>query len=93
MESLFATGQIADVVLALMVLEGIALTALYLAKGIGMAPRAVWINLAAGAALFLALRSALAGDHWHVTAAFLVAGLIAHAADLAIRWQKPPGAR
>lgn len=88
MENLFATGQIADVVLALMVLEGIALTALYRAKGIGMTPRAVWTNLAAGAALFLALRSALVGAHWHVTAGFLVAGLLAHAADLAVRWQK-----
>lgn len=88
MEHLFATGQIADVVLVLMAVEGIALTLLYRAKGIGMEPRAVWTNLAAGAALFLALRSALANDHWHVTAAFLIVGLLAHAADLAIRWQK-----
>lgn len=88
MEQLFSSGQIVDAVLVLMLLEGLALTLLFRAKRIGIAPKTLWINLAAGAALFLALRSALAGDHWHVTAAFLVAGLLAHAADLAVRWQK-----
>lgn len=88
MEQFFSTGLVADVILVLMVVEGIALTLLYRAKGVGVEPGTLWINLAAGAALFLALRSALTGGDWQTTAMFLIAGLIAHAADLAARWQK-----
>jgi hypothetical protein len=88
LQELFASGLVADIILGLMVVEGIALTLLYRAKRIGVEPRTLWINLAAGAALFLALRSALTGGDWQTTALFLIAGLIAHAADLAARWQK-----
>ena len=88
MESLFASGLVADIILVLMAVEGIALTLLYRFKGVGVEPRTLWINLAAGAALFLALRSALTGGNWQTTAMFLIAGLIAHAADLSARWQK-----
>lgn len=88
MQELFATGRIADIVLVLMLLEGIALTALYRTRHIGIDTVSLWINLAAGAALFLALKSALTHQEWTTTAAYLVAGLIAHVADLAARWRR-----
>ncbi len=82
MAELFASGRVVDAILALMLLEGVALWALGRATGRGLAPGAILTNLAAGAALLLALRAALTGAAWYAVAAWLVAGLLAHLADL-----------
>ena len=42
-------------------------------------------TLAAGAALMLALRAALTGAGWPTVAAWMLVGLVAHAADLILR--------
>lgn len=87
MEEWFSSGRIAEAILVLMLAEGLAFTALYRATGHGPSPKSVWTNLLAGAALVLALRSALAGDGWQMTALWLTAGLVAHAADMYVRWR------
>jgi hypothetical protein len=44
------------------------------------------VSLAAGAALLLALRSALAGQAWEGVALWLIVALAAHVLDLKLRW-------
>jgi hypothetical protein len=84
---LFSTGRIIDLILGLMVLEGIALAVYHRRTGRGPAPVAVLANLLAGAALLLALRAALAGADWPSVALWLGAALLAHLADLGRRWR------
>ena len=87
LEDLFASGRIADLILALVVIEAAALLLLYRATGRGIPARQLLPNLAAGATLVMALRSALLDQPWHVTALWLLLALIAHAADLFSRWR------
>jgi hypothetical protein len=84
---LFASGRIVDAILALIVVEGVLLTLLNRQRGVGLAPADLLGVLASGAALLLALRSALVGAPWTSTAAWLAAALIAHLVDLARRWR------
>jgi predicted component of type VI protein secretion system len=53
----------------------------------GPAPLAFVVNLLAGAFLLLALRCALAGSSQAAIAVCLSAALVAHLADLRLRWQ------
>lgn len=84
--SWFENGFIAHVILALMLAEAAVLIVWHRATGSGIAPAQLLANLAAGAFLILALGSALAGEPWAATAGWLAAGLAAHIADLAMRW-------
>jgi hypothetical protein len=84
---LFATGRIVDLVLALMVLEGIVLVAYHRTTGRGLAPVGLLANLLAGVCLLLALRAALIGASWRWIALALAAALLAHLADLWRRWR------
>ena len=86
MAGIFTSGQIADIILALVVLEAVALIAYWRVTGRGIAAADLLPNLAAGACLLLALRTAITGAGWIWTAAFLAAALVAHLADLARRW-------
>ena len=88
MADLFATGRIVDFILAVVLLEAAGM-ALYRSRtGAGVPLPGFLANLASGACLLLALRAALAGSAWHVTAAWLLAGLLAHLADMALRWRR-----
>lgn len=78
MSGLFASGRILDAILAFTVLEAVGLL-IWRARG-GRAPR-VLASLAAGAALLGAARCMIAGAWWGWSAAFLLAGLAAHAVD------------
>ncbi|ABC21434.1 hypothetical protein F11_03230 [Rhodospirillum rubrum F11] len=86
-ESLFATGRVIDAILVLMILEVVALVFWHRLTGRGIAPRQLLGVIAAGAALMIALRSALTGAPWTETALWLSLGLIAHLGDLALRWR------
>jgi hypothetical protein len=88
MSELLASGRIVDLILALMVLEGIVLIAYNRRTGRGVAPVDLLVNLFAGACLLLALRAALTGLWWRWTALWLAAALLAHLADLWRRWQR-----
>jgi hypothetical protein len=83
---LFAGGRIVDLVLAIMLVEAVALAAYHRRTRRGLAPAAVVLNLAAGAALLLALRGALVGAGWGWIALALAGALAAHLADLRQRW-------
>lgn len=87
MSELFASGRIVDAILALVFVEGVLLALLHRRRGVGIAPTELLGFLASGAALLLALRSALVGAPWTWTAAWLAAALVAHVVDLARRWR------
>lgn len=81
MAALFDSGAIADLIIAVMVIEGLVLIALRsrfpnvrVADVVGM--------LAAGLFLVLALRATLTGAGWPWVAAFLTAAFAAHLFDL-----------
>ncbi|MEM1025277.1 MAG: hypothetical protein AAGD10_02185 [Myxococcota bacterium] len=76
-----ASGRAIDAILVLLVLEAMVLP--WLLPGVRRS--AALANLAAGAFLMLALRSALAGWDWRLSALFLALSLPAHLFDLRIR--------
>lgn len=87
MSDLVASGRLVDLVLGLMVLEGVLLAAYHRRTGRGIAPADLLVNLLAGGALLLALRAALTGAGWTSIALWLGLALLAHVADLARRWR------
>jgi hypothetical protein len=81
MTQLMQSGMIADIVIGVMIVEGLLLLAL----------RSRWRNfrttdvvgmLAAGLFLVLALRATLTGAGWPWVAIFLTAAFVAHGLDL-----------
>lgn len=96
MAELFSSGRAVDLILGLMLLEGFALTLLWYRQGRGVHPRLLWVNLAAGASMLLALRAALVGASWVWVWLALALALAMHLGELAVRWRSPrraPGAR
>lgn len=85
MEPFFASGRVAEVVLAFMLLEALVLAVAGARLGWTGALRDLGWNLAAGAALVLALRAALVGSAWPWIAALLGVALVAHALDVLAR--------
>lgn len=88
MEYLVTSGHIADLIVGLVILEAIVLIAYRQHSGHGVPPFDLIVNLASGACLVLALRSALTHAWWGWTAAWLAAALGAHLADLRRRWRR-----
>jgi hypothetical protein len=86
MSTWFASGQVIDTILLLMLAEGALLWFLRARYGRGLPPRAILTLLTSGAALMLALRAALTGAPWEHVSGFLVGGLVAHLVDVANRW-------
>ena len=86
MAPLFSSPAIADLVLAVLLLEGIALAVWRRRTGRGPRPGAVLPFLVAGGCLVLALRAVLAGAAWPWTAAALVGALAAHLWQLRAAW-------
>jgi hypothetical protein len=86
MQELFSSGRVADIVLAVMFVEGLVLMFAYKRTGKGIAPLNLFFGLAAGAGLVLALRAVLVGAAWPWIAAALLVSLAAHAIDLYLRW-------
>jgi hypothetical protein len=82
MESLVTSGRIVDIILAIILIEYLALC-LYLGRS------APWLALAgylaSGAFLLLALRVALTDGSWVWIAAFLAGAGVVHAIDLRSR--------
>ncbi len=82
MAELFASGHIADLILAIIALEAIAIVAHRRWTGHGIRLIAILPNLLSGACLVIALRTALIGAEWVWTAIPLVAAFAAHIWDL-----------
>lgn len=87
MRELFASVGLVELIVALVVLEGVFLVAYHRATGRGIAPAGVLGNLLAGLFLLLALRSVMIDAAWGWLALFLALALIAHLGDLWYRWQ------
>jgi len=88
MTDLFATGRVADLILALMLIEATVFFVYHVRTGRGIAPADLLTSLLAGIFLVLALRCALVGTGWEWIAACLAAALVAHLADLSRRWRR-----
>lgn len=82
MAALFENGRIVDLILALMIVEGVVFCGVTLVSGKRLPVVGLLFNLAAGACLLLALRAVLTGAGWMVAAAWLAAALAAHLGDL-----------
>ena len=79
-------GRVLDFILAAMVCEGAAFTALWRFGGRGVAPSALLWNLGSGMCLLLGMRLALGGAWWGFVSAALLAALVLHVSDLRQRW-------
>lgn len=87
MAELFASGRIIDLILLLVVVEGIAFFVYRQRTSRGPATADLLSNFLAGGCLLLALRSALTGTAWGWIAVCLVAALLAHVSDVWGRWR------
>ena len=76
MEEFFNNGQAVDAVLAVMLVEAVALIARK------RSVRTVLLTITPGAAMMLALRAALIGAGWEWVALWLTVSLPLHLADL-----------
>jgi hypothetical protein len=86
-EAMVRDGSIVPLIIGLTVVEGIVLTLVHRFTGRGPQPAALMANLAAGACLLLALRSALRGDSMSAVSGWLAAGFVAHLCDVTLRWR------
>lgn len=77
MSGLFASGNVVDLILAI-----IALEAAFLLARTRLRPLDIALALGPGVCLLLALRSALTGADWRWTAAALAASFPLHLLDL-----------
>ena len=77
--------MLVDAVVAVALIELVALVAWHVATGRGLAAADLVANLSAGLCLLGALRSVLAGSAWPVCALWLAAAGAAHATDLVRR--------
>ncbi|WP_421694594.1 hypothetical protein [Aestuariivirga sp.] len=79
------SGRIANLILVLIALETAAGAFWFWRKGDVTSLLSFVANSLAGAALVLALRAALQQTGWLFVAIYLFGGLLAHAADVALR--------
>lgn len=89
MSAWFAGGRWIDLVLALMLVEALALLARRVLTTSGPRASALLANLAAGGLLLGAARLALSGASEALIGAVLIAAFAAHLYDLADRWRAP----
>ena len=87
MNELLAGPRLIELIIAITVLEAVALTLYHRLTGKGVAPKEFAANLLSGLCLMLALRNALLSHSGVVTALFLSASGVVHASDLWRRWK------
>ena len=85
---LISSGRIVDLMGAFVALEVALLLAWRARTGDGIPAAQLLANIGAGGSLMLALRAALTGASTGAIAAWLVAALVCHGADLALRWRR-----
>lgn len=92
LESLYASGIVVNIAIAVTVVEMAALWFFHRLTGRGLPPDAYLLNGLAGLCLMLSLRAALA-TLWPLMAAGLIAAGVAHLCDLLRRNALRVGAR
>jgi len=85
LKNLVTQGGIADVILAVVAIEALALAVLRRRLKQGISYASLVFGLLPGALLVLALGAALTDSAWYWVALWLAAAGLAHAADLGIR--------
>ena len=88
MTEFFASGQVADLILLVLLLEGVGLWWWHRRTGRGIALPTILPFLLAGAAFALSLRAALTEAGWPWVALTLMGALCAHLWDIAVRWRR-----
>jgi len=84
---LYASGRVADLLVALVILEAVGLIWLHRRVGRSGVPWGIVLNLTTGAALVMALGAALRGAAWPWIGTWLILALVGHVADLLLRWR------
>lgn len=87
MAGLFADGRIIDLILLFILVECVVL-ACWRREGLGLGE--LLPNILSGAALMLSVRFALVDARWEWVATGLIAALLAHLSDLALRLRRRP---
>ncbi|MEL6302514.1 MAG: hypothetical protein AAFV47_09870 [Pseudomonadota bacterium] len=87
MQAWIESGRIADVMLAVIAIEIIALIVYRLLSGKGLPVATVICNAGAGGSLMVALKLVWIDAAWHWVAAALLGSLVFHMIDLAQRWR------
>ncbi|MCA3325332.1 MAG: hypothetical protein INF75_14490 [Roseomonas sp.] len=84
----FASGQVADLMVAVLLVEALALLAFWRLTGRGLSPRSIAALVLPGVFFALALRAALTGAWWGFVSLSLTAAFFAHACDV---WRRLRG--
>ena len=87
MSNMISSRDLIDIVIAVTLIECVALLFLYQFKKRGLAPRDYLLNLVSGLCLMFALRCALVNAGWPWIALWLLASGLAHGTDLWRRWR------
>jgi len=82
-----SSATVIDLVIGLTLFEGLALALYHRRTGKGVPVGDFAVNLVSGLCLMLALRAAVADAAWPWIGLWLGGAGLAHAADLARRWQ------
>lgn len=83
-----SSGRIVDIMVLFVVLEVVVLVIYWKRTGRGVPTIPLLANIGAGGSLMLALGATLKGYNTSVTAVCLIASLIFHVSDIAIRWKR-----
>jgi hypothetical protein len=86
MAEFFASGRVADLILACLALEAVGLWLYRRATGRGPALADLGPSMLAGACLVLGLRLSVTGAPWALVGMALTGGFAAHLYDLCRRW-------
>ncbi|MFN6252864.1 MAG: hypothetical protein ACK4Y5_12405, partial [Acetobacteraceae bacterium] len=79
--ALFASGRVADLMIAVLLIEALALLVFWWLTGRGLRPQSVLALVLPGVFFALALRAALTGAWWGFVSFALTAAFFAHAWD------------
>ncbi|SDE07303.1 hypothetical protein [Rhodospira trueperi] len=85
---LHESGLVADLIVAVIVLEAVGLAWLHRRLGRDGWPWHMVLALIPGAALVMALGAALRGADWTWVGAWLLVSLVFHLTDLWVRWRR-----
>lgn len=91
MSEFFFSGRVVDLILLLMLAEGVLLWAHHRRTGGGVAVTDLLPSLLSGAGVLVALRCALTDAWWGWIALSLSVALAAHLGDLGRRWRSGSG--
>ena len=88
LSNVISSGRIVDVMVLFIIIEVVALIVYWRRTGRGVPTIPLIANVGAGGSLMLALGATLKGYNTNVIALCLIASLVFHVTDLALRWKR-----